>query len=453
MMMTRSVTLALVLGLMSCTGEDGADGAVGPPGPKGEPGETGPQGDPGDAGPAGGAGPQGDPGEKGDQGDPGPKGDPGEVPDGTLNASCMKPCHTFTGIVEQWKTSKHYATYIANLGGEEVESWTGAKSCGSCHASDGIELRLAGDVTHAGTVGPADYEHGQLNYKDSVSGAIKEISYAGQSTVAMVGCNTCHDNSVENDPHITGADYEAGGFPLRVPTGTADYAIIEKSSAVGVSDGTATENYGVGNACMWCHKSRKDITNYIATATVSVTSTSWGPHLGPHADIFSGVGGYHYAGKTYGNSSHTNLETGCVHCHMSPVAEQNDIGNHGFYPSTSACVDCHGDVEDFDVLGGQSDVKAKLQSLRVKLNTDGYLTRDGVNPLSASDLDDEDFGEDNARPQTAAVPAIIAGSLYNYFILARGSAYGVHNPKYVNQLVYDSIEAVGGDLTGFTRPR
>ena len=103
--------------LASCSGDPGADGAIGPPGAQGPEGPDGP------------AGPPGPPGSDGSQGPEGPQGPPGAdgMPqEGGLTTGCLSPCHGFTGIVEQWKTSTHYATYIANLGGEEVASWTGA---------------------------------------------------------------------------------------------------------------------------------------------------------------------------------------------------------------------------------------------------------------------------------------------------------------------------------------
>jgi len=454
------ITLGLAFG---CSGDDGKDGAAGPPGAKGA------QGDKGDTGDTGPKGDKGDKGDDGPQGEPGPPGDGaggdsggGTVPVGTLNASCMKPCHTFAGIVEQWKTSRHYATYVANLGGEEVESWTGAKSCGNCHASDGPELRLAGDVTYTGTTGPVGLGHGQINYKDSVSSSIKEIVYAGQTTVAVVGCGTCHDNSPAHDPHVSGGNYVAGSFPLRVPSGADDYAMVEKSSAVGTSDGSNVGKYKAGNACMWCHKSRKDVTNYILTTAtnVSITSTSWGPHLGPQADVYAGAGkgAYEYIPKAYANSSHTAFATGCVQCHMPPVVENGNIGNHSFYPQLSTCQNCHMNSTSFDVSGGQSLVKNMLQSLRTRLDSLKLLTRDGVNTLGTA-LNDQDYASDNALPASATgaagrppVTGPTAGALYNYFVMARGSGFGVHNPTYAKQVLYDSIESVGGSLTGFVRP-
>jgi hypothetical protein len=278
----------------------------------------------------------------------------------------------------------------------------------------------------------------------------------------MVGCNTCHA-AVEHDPHLTGADYVAGSFPLRVPVGTDDQAVIERSSAPGVSDGTEVGKYGAGNACMWCHKSRKDVVNYIpASPPTNLSSVNWGPHEGPQTDVYTGKGGYHFAGKTYTNSAHQNFigtgtsGNGCVRCHMPPVAENMGVPNHSFYPQTSVCTSCHGPVDNFDVNAGQSNTKVRLKALRTRLNALSMLTRDGVNILTQAQLDDTDFELDKAMPASVvsgngALPADIAGALYNYFILARGSALSVHNPKYTAQLIFDSLYALSV-TPGFCAP-
>src|SRR5262245_30150236 len=128
---TDAAVLALVGCLLSsCSGPTGADGANGTPGAQGREGPGGPPGTEGERGPIG---------PEGQKGPVGPPGADGGTPEGGLTAGCLAPCHGFGGIVEQWKTSTHYATYIANLGGEEVPSWTGSTACGNCHAIDGVE--------------------------------------------------------------------------------------------------------------------------------------------------------------------------------------------------------------------------------------------------------------------------------------------------------------------------
>jgi hypothetical protein len=433
--------LASVLGVVACSGSDGKDGATGQTGDQGDPGE------PGKDGADGAMGDPGAPGKDGADGADGAMGDPGTAPEGTLNTSCLGPCHGFTGIVEQWKTSRHFATYIANLGGDEAETWTGQTACGNCHAIDGIEQRLANNVKFNGGTGPTELAHGQINYKNSGSSAIAESAYAGHANVAVVHCSTCHDTSPDNDPHLTGDVYAEGSFPLRVPSGDADYAVIEKSSAVGTSDGTRVQ-YGKGNACIWCHKSRKDITNYV-TGPTKVTSAYWGPHEGPHADVFTGKGGYQYTGKTYTAGSHQSFADGCVTCHMPAVASNMSVGDHSFQPQLSACKTCHVDPEA-TLATGESRTITKLSRLRDALNALDLLSRDGTTKLDVP-ATDTDFASDVALPHPATVTADVAGALYNYFLFARGGAMGAHNPMYTSQLLYDSIQAAGGDLSGLDR--
>jgi len=428
--------------LSACAGDNGKDGAVGPAGaqgPDGSPGATGEAGPPGSAGPAGPAGPQGEPGVSGEAG-------AGNTT-GLIATSCLSPCHGFNGIVEQWKASTHYATFIANLGGEEVASWTGPQACGNCHALDAIQQRVAGNVTVAAGATAPNSKHGQLSYLSG--GKIIESTYAGQSTVAEVSCVTCHDSSQAIDPHVTGKTYTPNSFPLRVPTGAADEALLEKSSAPGVSDGTPAGKYTAGNACMWCHKSRKDVTNYITATNNTLSSTHWGPHEGPQADIYTGLGGYHYAGKTYGNSSHQAFEDGCVTCHMPEVSSNQNIGNHSFAPVVSTCTTagCHTQAKNFDVGGGKTAMTAGIQELRVALNNNGWLTRSAAAPyapLSATDLTDRQFSLDLTMPGVTGLTADQAGAVYNYLLLARGSAGGVHNPLYVRELIFDSVKAITG---------
>jgi len=417
----------LALLLANCSGKDGQNGAVGATGSKGMDGATG---------------------DAGVMGTPGEMGAPGGPVDGGLNVSCLSPCHGFNGVVAQWQTSTHYATYISNLGGDEVASWTGATACGNCHAIDAIAQRVSGNVGFVGTAGPTDLLHGKLGYVASTNQTLNEATYAGQATVAEVHCTTCHDVDATNDPHLTGGAYVKGSFPLRVPTGKNDQMLIERGSKPGTSDGTPAGKFNVGNVCISCHRSRKDVTNFIL-ASNDLTSTHWGPHEGPQADVYSGKGGYAYAGMSYGNSSHQAFANGCVDCHMPPVASNQGVGNHSFYPQLSACQQqgCHVNTKSFDVIGGQSAMRANLQELRVALNTSGYLTRSVAAPydaLSPSDLLDLTFSLDQVRPGAKGLSADFAGALYNYLLLARGSADGVHNPLYTRELIYDSFKAIVG---------
>jgi hypothetical protein len=439
-----SQSLLLLTVLAGCSGKDGT------PGPQGSPGSTGEQGTPGPEGP---------------QGAQGPTGMNGTSPDGGtstgLPTSCLSPCHGFDGVVEQWKTSTHYSTFIANLGGEEVATWTGARSCGNCHAMDGIEQRVANNVGTVDGAAVPNLGNGHLEYANPQNNKLSEPNYAGVSKVAAVSCLTCHSVTNETDPHRTGMPYTKGSFPLRVPSGEMDSAFIEKSPDTSAITGMTAGNRGPSNTCIWCHKSRKDVTNFIV-ASNTITSAYWGPHEGPQADIYSGKGGYHYTGLAYGTSTHEQ-KLACIDCHMPSVASNSGAPDHSFNAKIGACTSCHVGATNFDVNGGQGQVTLAMQELRAALNNAGMLTRGSSSPypaLSASELKDSDFALDKARPGggmnggPTVLDADQAGALYNYLILARGSALGVHNPKYTRQLIFDSYFAVTGlPPTSLSRPQ
>jgi hypothetical protein len=427
-------------------------GAEGPPGPAGPPGATGPQGTAGPAGPAG-------PTREGGVVDPLV---PLEAGLAALPTSCLSPCHGFNGVVEQWKTSTHFATFISNLGGEEVDSWTGPGACGNCHAMDAIERRVASSVgtIAGGTV--TNLSAGQLGYNNPATSALAEATYAGSSKVASVACVTCHQVTDANDPHRTGQAYKAGAFPLRVPTGVSDQATIEKSPDKSAVTGTPAGALGSANTCVWCHRSRKDVTNYIADDT-TLTSLNWGPHEGPQADIASGKGGYHFAARAYGSSTHQQRLT-CVDCHMHPTEPDGGAtwASHSFRAQVGACTSCHVGATSFDVNGGVGQTRAAMLELQKALNDAGYLTRGTIAPypaLQPTQLTDAQFQLDKTRAGggpdggTEHLAPDQAGALYNYLLVARGGALGIHNPLYVRQLIFDSYMAIKGlPPASITRP-
>jgi hypothetical protein len=367
-----------------------------------------------------------------------------------LPTSCLSPCHGFNGVVEQWKTSTHYSTFISNLGGEEVDTWTGPSTCGNCHAQDAIEHRVANRLGTAAGGAVTNAAHGELGYRNPTMSALAEATYVGNSKVAQVGCMTCHSVTETTDPHRTGLPYTAGSFPLRVPSGATDQARIEKSPDETAVTGTPA-TVGTSNTCVWCHRSRKDVTNYIGETT-TIASLNWGPHEGPQADVFSAAGGYHYAGRSYGTSTHQQA-LGCIDCHMPKVTSNGNSANHSFYPQVSACTSCHIGATNFDVNGGRSQTKAGIFELQKALNDMGLLTRSTAapyQPLTSAQLADGVFELDKTRPQpttdagTLSLTRDQAGGLYNYLIVARDHSFGAHNPKYARQLLFDAFFAITG---------
>jgi hypothetical protein len=427
-----STVLLLFTGCSGPTGPAGASGDAGPPGAQGA---TGP------AGPAGDAGPQG------------PPGSPGLSPDGggVIPVSCLSPCHGFGGVISQYQGSIHYQVYLSNVDTTTAAEWTAPGApCGNCHAIDAIQQRVSGNVGTDMGAPIANLASGELQYLDPVTGKLTAASYVGTATIAQVYCTTCHAVTDQNDPHKTGIPWTPGSFPLQVSP-DAGSIFLEKSPEAGTVTGTNAGFYGPGDTCMWCHRSRNDVTNYVTAS--NRMSTHWGPHEGPQADLFTAMGGYQYPNQSYGTSSHQQ-KLSCVDCHMPDVSSNSGVPNHTFNPQLSTCgsSSCHSPAPtNFDVVGGESTVKSALTDLERALNAQGWLTRATSAPYAT--LTDNDAGTGNVGDGSWALdqpmPGVTltapqAGAMYNYILVARGGAYGVHNPLYEKQLIYDSYVAVTG---------
>jgi hypothetical protein len=409
---------------------------------------------------------------------------------GTDAVACLAPCHNSGGVWEQYYDSRHFAEILL---AEEQESFTNntGRSCAACHAKDAIASRLDGMATSGGTL--TSPELGHIGYW--ATNKFAEAGYDGEANFAQIRCLTCHVAKTDADNHHENVGYTAGNLPLRTTTTAGIY--IEKSAAAGTAAGTQLPNYGTGNTCLMCHKSRKDVTDYINTTNVSLTSRHWGPHEGPGADLYSGEGGYEFSGKTYTNAFHVaSLTKACVSCHMTPIAENGNYGNHDFKAKVGACAvsGCHtGATSISDIqTASVANMETLLKQLQDAFNTydlsavpnatNGILSQtdnsgdanDSVAVTSDPNLSSSastrfaNIYHDAVRMQrvpsfnpatgkwsrtniSVAIPKDHAGALYNYFVVVRSKGYGYHNYKYAAQLIYDSIEALGLTPTG-TRP-
>jgi Cytochrome c552 len=408
-------------------------------------GPSGPQGQEG----AGIPGPAGAQGAMGTAGLPGPAvtGADGGV---FIPVGCLSPCHGFNGVVSQFQASVHYTEYLANVASATPETdWTtpGA-ACGNCHAIDALQQRVTGNVSTSDGGVVVHLAGGELQYGAPGTGALSTANYTGSAAVAEVYCTTCHAVTNANDPHKTGIPWTPGSFPLQVAD-DAGTVFVEKSPDTSAVTGTNAGNYGPGDTCMWCHRSRVDVTHYLG-ATNAITSVHWGPHEGPQADLFTGVGGYHFKGQTYGQSTHEQ-KLSCVDCHMVTVADNSNVPDHSFNANLSACKSCHATATTFDVNGFQSQIQAAMTQIETWFNAQGFLTRATAapfTPLTPAQLGDGSWDQDQPVPGATLEAGLLtqdqAGALYDYILVARGGASGVHNPKYIAQILYDSYVALTG---------
>ena len=347
-------------------------------------------------GPEGPAGPQG---PEGPQGPPGP----GYVNwEGYAQGIVCAQCHNYDydtlyfvwGRKYQWAISKHAA------GGDFERN---ASSCAGCHTTEGfVQAYLGREVT-------------------------------GNVNASPPGCFACHS------PH------SRGDFSLR----TTEPVVIN-SAVAGVPD--FTFDYGDGNLCVACHKTRtmSPEPDPNSSDPISITSSRWYPHYGVNGQMLAGTGGFEFAGETYNDSYHTSAslikEEGCKVCHMAdPVAGTGQGGGHTMLiryegthgedqELTTGCLTagCHSAPFVIDYEGVQTETEEMLDSLHTLLINRGWLTNAGlVNASSSNPL--------------VITPGWLSGAMFNYFFVEHDLSEGVHNTKYAQKLLQTSIDALNAN--------
>ena len=137
---------------------------------------------------------------------------------------------------------------------------------------------------------------------------------------------------------------------------------------------------------------------------------------------------------------------------MPNVASNSNVPDHSFNPQLSVCAGCHMPAPTKFNMGGWRDGHQERDDRPpTGFERQGWLTRATAPPYTpltdpdggAGQVGDGNWADDNPLPGVT-LTAAQAGALYNYLIISRGGAYGVHDPLYKGQLLYDSYEAVTG---------
>jgi hypothetical protein len=348
-------------------------------------GPTGPAGPAGPAGAAGAAGPAGSTGATGPAGPAGPAGK-------DANQTCTQ-CHA--GDAKLYAKQLQYQQSTHRLGGNFERSTT---SCAICHTHQGFIERLP---TNAGATA------------------------ADVQDPAPVNCRTCHQI------HKT---YTA-----------ADYALTATTSFPLYFRGTTLDLGGsAGNLCARCHQSRPiSPLPVIGGAAVTLTSTRYGGHHSPVAQIIGGTGLFEFTGAvtiTKGTHVHGDSKAEfnpkvCATCHMNQAFGDNS-GGHTFamyYESNgnkveniSGCQDCHKTVTSFDHFGTQPAVEQLLKDLDVE------LVRLGIRPVTTD--------PHNYYAKAGTFPADVAAAFLNWQLISEDKSMGIHNPPYVTGVLKNTIQ-------------
>ncbi len=280
---------------------------------------------------------------------------------------------------------------------------------------------------------------------------ISEGTNISNTPTSGLWCETCHNTAEWPAVHAL----ETVTFPSGASLGFTD-----KPSA---------------NLCLNCHQGREStvsVNRAIGDAgdDVVVEGLSFRNvhYFAAGATLFGtdAKGVYEYEGKTYaGQYAHVIGFSTCVDCH--------DV--HGLDVKAQTCQGCHQTddpstirmtlTEDYDGDGATEGLAGEVETL-IELLYAAILDKsaDGGTPLVYDShshpyffndtnengvVDPEEV--DRANAFASWTPRLLRAA-YNFQYAMKDPGAFAHNPTYILQVLYDSIQDVGGDVSGLVRP-
>lgn len=254
------------------------------------------------------------------------------------------------------------------------------------------------------------------------------------------------------------------------------------------------------NLCMTCHQGRES--KFSIVNRINSSEPPWGftnIHYFPAAAIFFGTevkGGFEFQGKTYAGQkiypNHMGLFDTCVECHMGTNSTHKPYDLTGelhnvHKPNPEDCVYCHGqDVSqpnpgadsskfkfsgirpattpDYDGDGNkkesiEDEIKGLEEALYAEIQNFGFkvglpiIYDSHAYPYFFKDVNENgnvDPGENIYPNAYQFMHAKLLKAAYNYQMSLKEPHGFIHNSRYVAQLLVDSIEHLGGNVSKYT---
>ncbi len=238
----------------------------------------------------------------------------------------------------------------------------------------------------------------------------------------------------------------------------------------------AKEKLKVSMICATCHTGRESKASVDAAIAANKLSFK-NVHYLPAASVLYGKDagvGYEYDGKTYAGPFNHKPGNACLYCHDAKATQ------HTFQPNdiVSKCQGCHGDtvenvkqireksLDDYDgdgktdetlgdELHGIADaVYAAMQKAAKDAGKPLCYNADAYPYMFADTNDNGTCDPDESKSANSFkdwTPALLKAS-FNYQLFQKEHGAWAHNFAYTAQLLIDSTEDLGGDISTFKRP-
>jgi nitrate/TMAO reductase-like tetraheme cytochrome c subunit len=280
----------------------------------------------------------------------------------------------------------------------------GTTYCKNCHTDDGYKLYQANGFTN-----------------------MKSIS--GPDGVVGITCTTCHSGG-----HGSAAA-AISGIDAALRNGSTAVVLTEQWVA-GTSDIIDFKNNS--NTCVTCHQPRDPYRTQVVDnldGTFTINTSRPGPHYGTQTVLLEGFFAHEISGTVAypvrGSAGHRKGAS-CTQCHMGTTNTAKTTGNHSFKPVLDKCKTCHtgAGVVDYNINGGQTKIKNLMKDLALEI----------VRVAPAFSVDAE--GALVIPSNRTVNKEVIAKAVWNYRLLYYDHTYGLHNPKYAEALLKNTIAAL-----------
>lgn len=312
------------------------------------------------------------------------------------------------------------------------------------------------------------------------------FTYWNKDGEVPVACAACHSQPGFIDR--LGADGSAPGVvdhaaAINAPIGCASChtSAAHALDSVPFPSGVTVDGLGPSAVCTACHQGRQSGDNVMAAAmgieddAASPDMSFLNVHFGVAAAMMHGAevrGGFHYPSKSYvGRFAHVPSANTCVACHDP----------HTTKVAIDGCLSCHRGVEDvrdirtrhqdFDGDGNNAKgIHAEIIGLHGQLYAaiQAYGAGVGNAPIGyAYGSFPYFFNDTNADGQISPEEAVFPNryqswtprllkAACNYQAVQKDPGGYVHNPAYMLQLLYDSLESLSArvdvEITRLRRP-
>jgi hypothetical protein len=383
--------------------------------------------------------------------------------DAIADINAVQPVASFTSFVRN--DSGHFDTSaeVYRHWDEDTDHLVDP-SCARCHSQEGFLFRAKYGIDQ--TI-PAELSSGMT-------------------------CESCHETDADFSPlnnNVPARRYIASvKFPHPVTATSTQIAAVTITNG---AEGTEAEDDSY--VCMTCHQGRESTLTVdafnpvpVATFTLSFRNVHYLPAGGTQYGNVAAVA-YQYAGKTYAAPwNHGTVYTGtypqpanhraqCNYCHM-----QN--GSHSFNAQfVTACVECHGNQTLDEITPAfrpednwdndpatkpKAEVAVFAARLLAAIQAYCAAAADSLTPPAGASYtaysgasypywfkDTNKNGVVDAG-ETAAMrfDSKSLRAAFNYQYVQKEPGAWAHNNPYIVQILFDSIEDLGGNTTGLKRP-